>query len=596
MMRKPLQHLPGPVAQTVRAFYRRQRLYGLLRALLTPALWFGVLALVAMHIDRFFFLESGARRLLSLLSVGVTAAAALVALGGHLWRRLSVRLVAYELEARLPKSAGERLVTLDSVLSGHGKSAGAESEVHAALVTQLTAETEALCRATPRAGRLARDARLRRQLWAAVALAALWTGFCLLPGHQFPLMLQRLLQPGANLPKPSFMRLTVTPEAPVIGRNGEVVVQATVEGEIPALLRRPLRWVGADSDVSLLATGSVTKVTMSGGVRAMSRVQRHLHVASIGDVKESFGYRVRCGDAQTDIRSVRVVQQPRVTALTIEAQPPAYTKLAMTRVEQPEEPVAVLAGSRVQVRFASDQSSLRSVQLIDPRDDRVIAQVEADAETGGYLYALEMRDPVEMEVRLVNRDGFANVERAAFSLALLEDGPPSVRLVYPLADVTAVQGDLVPVDVALKDDLGLLEAAIQYRINPEQNPDAAGREVALAMDTDRTEQRIVTELDMEKLGAVPGDEIVFWVRARDTGLSDQQSRVVRIRVTSFGGNENERRRLAALQGQAKALAAAKAAEDGSGRIVFDKDVYEQAVSQARAQEYALPADPVPDSL
>ncbi|MBM4148548.1 MAG: hypothetical protein FJ224_05845 [Lentisphaerae bacterium] len=594
MMRKPLKHLPGLVARTVRAFYRRQRFYGLLRVLLAPVLCFGVLALVAMHIDRFFFLESGARRLLSLLSVGVSAAVALVALGVHMWRRLSVRRVAYELEAMLPKSAGERLVTLDSVLSGQRDAAGAGSDVHAALVAQLTAETEALCRATPRAGRLARDARLRRQLRAAVVLAALWTGFCLLPGYQFPLMMQRLLQPGANLSKPSFMRLTVTPEAPVIGRNGEVVVQVNVEGEIPALLRRPLRWIGADSEVSLLATGSVTRVTMGAGVRAMNRVQRRLHVASISDVKESFGYRVRCGDAQTDIRLVRVVPQPRVTALTIEAEPPAYTKLAAIRVEQPEEPVSVFAGSRVQVRFASDQSALRSVQLIDPRDDRVIAEVEADSETGDYLYAFEMKDSVEMEVRLVNRDGFANVERAAFSLALLEDAPPGVRLAYPLADVTAVQGDLVPVDVALNDDLGLQEAAIHYRINPEQNLDAAGREVSLVIDQGRAEQRVLAQLDTETLGAVPGDEIVFWVRARDTGLNDQQSRVVRIRVTSFGGNENERRRLAALQWQAKALASAK--EDGSGRITFDKDVYEQVVSQAQAQEYALPTDPVPDSL
>ena len=595
MMRKTLKHLPRPVARTVLAFYRRQRFYGLLRALLAPVLCFGVLALVAMHIDRFFFIESGARRLLSLLSVGVTAAVVFVVLGVYLWRRMSVLRVAYELEAMLPKSAGERLVTLDSVLSDE-QAAGAGSDVHAALVAELTAEAEALCRETPRAGRLARDYRLRRQLRAAVVLAAIWTGFCLLPGYQFPLMLHRLLSPGANLPKPSFMKLTVTPEEPVIGKNGELIVQAEVDGEIPAWLRRPLRWLGADSDVSLLATGSVTRVAMGPDVRVMSRVQRRLHVASISDVQASFGYRVRCGDAQTDIRFVRVVPQPRVTALTIEAEPPAYTKLAVTRVEQPEEPVSVFDGSRVQVRFSSDQSPLQSVQLIDPRDDRVIAELEADPETGGYLYAFEMKDPVEMEVRLVNRDGFANVERAAFSLALLEDEPPSVRLAYPLADVTAVQGDLVPVDAALKDDLGLQEAAIHYLVNPDQNPNAAGREMALAIDPASIEQRVSAQLDMETLGAVPGDEIVFWVRVRDTGLNDQQSRVVRISVTAFGGNENERRRLAALQWMAEALAAAKAAEDGSGRIAFDKDVYDQVVSQAQAQRHAFPTDPVPDSL
>jgi len=597
-MRKQLKHLPKPVARTILAFYRRQRFYGLIRSLVMPLLSFAVLALVAMHVDRFMFLELGARRLLSFLSVGVSVGVALVALVIHLWRRLSVSRVAYELEGMMPKSADERLVTIDSVLAAREGGTGPESDVHVALVEQLTAETEALCRETPHAGRLARDHRLRRQLRVLLMLAAVWVVFWALPGYQFPLMLQRLMQPGKNLPKPSFMKLTVTPEAAVIGRNGEVVIQAALAGEIPALLRRPLRWLGADSDVSLLATatGNVTRVTMGDGAWAMSRVQRRLHVASISDVQESFSYRVRCGDAQTDIRFVRVVPQPRVSALAIEADPPAYTKLAQMRVEQPQQAVQVFAGSRVRVHFSSDQASLQSAQLIDPADDRVIADLKADPETGDYLYAFEMKDTIEMEVRLVNSDGFANVDRVFFSLALLEDEPPGVRVEYPTADITVVQGDLVPIDVSLTDDLGLLEAAIRYQVNPEQTRGTTGREIALSIDPTRTEQRVSAQLDLETIGVAPGDEILFWVRARDTGLNDQQSRSVRIRVTAFGGNENERRRLAALRLLAKALSEATEAKEGSSLVALDPNAYEQIVSMAKTMGLVLAAHPTLESL
>ncbi|MBM4143729.1 MAG: DUF4175 domain-containing protein [Lentisphaerae bacterium] len=597
-MRRRLKHLPRPVTRTLLGFYRRKRLYELMRSLIVPLLCYATLALIATHLDRFLFLDARSRLWISALTHGLSLLAGGVALTLFARRRAPVSRLAYELERMLPPTTAERLVTLNDVLAREPAGRAAGGPVHGALVEQLTDETVALCRRTPHAGRLARDRRLRRQTRALGLLAAAWMALLALPGYRFPLMLRRLTFPGRNLPKPSFMRLTVTPEAPVIGRGGEVVLQAQVEGEIPRLLRAPLRWLGADAGRSLLATapGSVARLPVGDGARPMSRVQRRLFVASLGDLQESFSYVVRCGDAQTGIRFVRVVAQPRATDVAVEVDPPAYTGLKTARFEDLRDPIPAFAGSRVRLRFAADQSPLQAARLVAPQDNSTLAELKADPQTGAYLHEFEMRDTVEMEIVLINELGFRNVDRVRLSFALREDQPPDVRLEYPAGTIAAVQGELVPMHMVISDDLGLLEAGIRFQVNPEQSREAQGGEIPLPLEEGPLTQTLSAMFDLERAGVIPGDEVVLWVRARDTGRSDERSSSVRIRVTAFAGNENERRRLAALRLVGQALAAAEPGAGKNAPLAFNADAYQTVTVAAAARNLVLDSRPAPESL
>ena len=597
-MRGKLRHLPKPVARTILGFYRRKQFYGLLRVLVTPLLCYAVLALIAMHLDRFLFLSMSTRLWISGLTHGLSLLAVVVSLGAFARRRLPVSSLAYELERMLPKTAAERLVTLDDILAREADSRAADRSTRAALVEQLTYETVALCERTPHAARLAHDRRLKRRTRALLLLALAWAGLFSLPTYQFPLMLQRLAMPSRNLPKPSFTRLTVTPEAPVIGRGDEVVLQVHVTGDIPRLLRAPMRWLGADAGVSLLATasGKVARLPVTGDARPMSRVQSRLFVASLTDLQESFSYRVRCGDAQTDIRFARVVAQPRATGVHVLVEPPVYTGLKTARFDDFRDPVPAFAGSRVQWRFGADQSPLKTVRLLNLGDGSTIAELEPDPEDGTYSYGFEMVAPIEMEIVLVNELGFENIERDRLFLVLREDQPPGVRLEYPAGDMTAAQGELVPMHMELTDDLGLLEGAVCYQINPGRDRDARAREILLPVEEGGFSQAISTMFDLAKAGAVPGDELLLWVRARDTGRSDERSQFVRVRVTAFGGNENERRRLAALRLVARALTSVEPSDADRAVLLFNETAYEPIATSAKAQDLALDNRPVPESL
>ena len=597
-MQGKLKHLPMPVVRTILAFYHRKRVYELLRALLAPLLCYAVLALIATHVDRFLFLDTPARLWISGVTHGVTLLAGAISLGAFAWRRFTVSGLAYEMERRLPASTAERLVTLNDVLARAAGGSAADSAAHAALVEQLTRETVALCEHTPHAARLARDRRLKRRTGALALLAAAWVGLFALPAYQFPLMLQRLTCPTRNLPKPSFMRLTVTPEAAVVGRGGEVVLQVQVTGEIPRLLQRPLRWLGADVGICLLAsaTGTVSRLPIAGDARPMSRVQRRLFVTTRNDLQESFSYRVRCGDAQTDIRRVRVIAQPRATGVVVQVEPPAYTRLPTARVEDLRDPIPAFAGSRVRLEFASDQSPLKSARVIGTRDGATLAELKADPKTGTYRHDFVMADAVEMEIVLVNELGFENTERVRLSLTLREDQAPSVRLDYPAGDLTVAQGELVSMHMELTDDLGLLEGAICYQINPDRNRDASIREIPLPVEENSLAQTLAANVDLAKVDAAPGDQILLSVRVRDTGRQDASSQGVRILVSALAGNENERRRVAALRLMAQILPTIQPAASDPTVLALNEAAYEPVAASAKAQGLALNSRPAADSL
>ena len=59
-----LDHLPESVAQRLRQYYHRKRLWRLLRIVLGAALLYAGLVLIAAHLDRFLFLERSTRVLM----------------------------------------------------------------------------------------------------------------------------------------------------------------------------------------------------------------------------------------------------------------------------------------------------------------------------------------------------------------------------------------------------------------------------------------------------------------------------------------------------------------------------------------------------
>ncbi|MBI2193818.1 MAG: hypothetical protein HYU36_17720 [Planctomycetes bacterium] len=590
------EHLPSPVAARLKAYHRRKQLFQALRVAFSAAIVYLVLALAAMHLDRFLFLRPETRVRMSL---AVHASAGLFLLAGLVRfarRRTRSSQVAYELESRLPPETEERFVTLDNLLERR-------DFLSSPIATELVQELEAATIRTSeglRPARLVRDPALRLLATGFVFLAALTTFLALDSAYEFPLMAERFLSPGRPLPKPSFIKIHVTPERLVVGRGGEAVLQARISGRIPVPWKWMLNRLGVTPGRCTLAFEE--EAAAGGGaidrdraVRAdMVRMLRDTFLFTRADLQQSFRYGIRCGDAETEVRAVEVIAQPRILDLRLTATPPAYSGLPEVTLQDFRQPLQFLPGTKILLSFRADQPVPTRLLRFDKARESVEPDWDEQALSGHHGFILKQK--TELEITVTNARGFSNVERVRAVLGLREDAAPVARLDWPSSDLEKVPSELVPVQAAIEDDLGIAEVVLRFTLNPTPEEEIAPQEIPIPLEKSGLKSVPVSALfDLDQTRAVPGDTVAFRLRARDTAGNDGLSREMLVRVVSFTRGENERHRLAALRLVRDAFAeAAGPAEDSTARPsvpALGKDAYDRLTKLAASLQIPLPAEP-----
>lgn len=588
--------LPDPLASRLREYYTRKRLYALARILLLTVLLYGGLTLVATHIDRFAFLGAGRRMA---FSGGAHAAVGVFFLAGlvlFFLRRPSVRSIVYELESKLAGDVEERFSTLVDVSGRRGRDRDALSRE---LVEQLRRSTVPLSDGF-HAGRLVRDRALPR-LAALTAVAALIFGvLAFLPGYQFGLMIRRFLMPWRNLPKPSFVRLEVTPESATVGKGGEIIIEAQTEGQVPA----PLRWVmertGTLSRRCIVAVDPDTEKEFSfarASHHAMSRVHRTLFVFSRTDLQESFRYRVRHGDAQSPIHSVTVMEQPRVTDLRLAVTPPEYSGLPTRTVEEVGGTVEVLEGSKIKLSFSTDRPVTTRRLVFEDSDEPT--EPDWDESTRTASHAFQVSRPRTFRIQVTDRHGFSNVERRPIKIVPRKDRPPNVTLLSPPARTQKLPGELLPLQAEARDDLGIVELSLQFRRNPGRSDQSAWQERRVEIEAERPKTiPVSTSLELSEIELVPGDVLAVRLRARDAAGNDGLSRESHVRIVPVTRGVNERLRLVRLDFLRRALAAMldNAGENREDLLRLEGEVGAKIAEMARARDVQLGESPAFSSL
>jgi len=566
--------LPVEVGNVLARFGRRWFAIRLLRIAIVALAMHGLLVLLAAHVDRILFLDQPARQAISAAVIGIPLLLFL-ALAGRLWAtRPDRRTLAYLFEQASGVDLAEAVVTAEALTQADAAPVGVRGELLAELVASARGMAQ---RAAPLVA--VRDRWLRPAVLVAGALAALGGLLWAWPVYQFPLMLARVYQPWRDLPKPSFMQIKVIPDTIEIGRGDELVVQAEIVGEPPWMFERLLRLTGIDMRQCL--------IEMDGEPPAeMTRAHRRLYLTTRGDVVEPTGFRIRCGDARTARHPVDVVVQPTVDSLSIAITPPAYTGQSPTEAAAFKGPLAVLVGSKLAVTFHADQELREAVVLAADRTP--LAGVTWDAASRTGRFAIDVDESQELTIELVNTRGFRSVRPTVLAIEAVVDQTPTVRLDSPAFESEHVPAALVPLRAEIEDDLAIESAAIVWQLNPQLDPEAPLEEIAVAV-SDKGQKRLALDLpmDLETTRAVPGDEIVAFLRVRDSAGNDGTSAAFTIRVVSFTRGENERERLAVLSW----LAAAVPAVQQTGDAPLGDDIRQSLVDEAKRLGVAFDVEP-----
>lgn len=195
---------------------------------------------------------------------------------------------------------------------------------------------------------------------------------------------------------------------------------------------------------------------------------------TIRNAREDFTFHLEGGDDRTPTFNVRLVDRPRIVRTQIHVAPPRYTHIEPYTLADGHRAAQVLPGTTVTIHIDTNQPITRATLMAGddaltdatcaPHDDapplighRCTATV-LPTETHTYHFALI--DPV----------GMANKHPLRFSVRVVPDEPPRIRIVLPGVGDMVTRDAVLPIELELTDTFGLATAELVYDVRGRATP------------------------------------------------------------------------------------------------------------------------------
>ncbi|HUG94319.1 MAG TPA: hypothetical protein VML55_26045, partial [Planctomycetaceae bacterium] len=326
--------------------------------------------------------------------------------------------------------------------------------------------------------------------------------------------LNRLVFPFSAPPWPKKTELAFfTPEFEPLPRSlrlarGETleVFVENVRGELPADLTMDYRF-GEEEHVR-------ERLRQTGRRDSQGRA-RPVAVATFVVEKGPVRFRAVGGDDdEMPWHSLFVVPPPVAERLHVTLTPPAYSGRAAEPLPEGVGHVQGLVGTNVEFRVVASKP-LSSARLRVKNDPPQPLTLSDDGRRFEGAFTLREPGVYSWWLELTDREGFENPEAPRYEVRAIADQVPQVSIDDPASSMHVTPEAEIPLVVSARDDLGLREIRIQYRID---RLEGAGEYTArpLATPADRP-QALTLEAawPLAELKLVPGMSVVFHAEAID---------------------------------------------------------------------------------
>lgn len=329
--------------------------------------------------------------------------------------------------------------------------------------------------------------------------------------------LHRLMFPFANRPWPKTTELQLVDESlhpltfdiaePLRMAEGDTIdiYVEDLKGTLPEEVRMEYQF--GEEDV-------ISEVLRRTTLRDKDGNPRELCVASLVATKGPMNFRAVGGDDYgMPWQRLEVVPPPLVENLQIRLTPPVYSGQTPETLPEGMGHIRGLVGTQVHLK-ATANKPLQSAQLrVKDRPPIRVAlsnngrQLEVDfpiPEPGVYSWWFDLQD----------LQGFQNANAPRYEIRGTADLVPDVWIDEPPRDRNLTPTAMVPLIVGAKDDLGLKEMRVQYRIG--EDPKTPATTIPLFSGDDRpTQQRVEYEWELADLNLEPGMLVTFHAEALD---------------------------------------------------------------------------------
>ncbi|MEM8864964.1 MAG: hypothetical protein AAGF31_05400, partial [Planctomycetota bacterium] len=508
--------LPTPIAQKMRRVQRRMTGVGVSTAAVASIAVLLSAMLLAMLVDYLATLYDSSCRSVLTYSAFSLAIATLIGWAVFAWRRSrQMRHVARQVDRSVPYLE-ERWSTVAHIAEQANRDDG---EVHPAMFRQVAQEAER-GEAYVDPGEVVSISGVVKAFLALNAVTLVLVLAAVADLQQTTVLLRRFWSPAANISATQFVDETGDT---VVARGEPLLLTASLTG--PAIDRVTLTMQsngGATEHIALMPRPAKDRNDVATGDRAATDSLAVSH--RLRSVEESFTYRLRGGDGQTDWRQVTVADRPSIEAVQIRITPPAYRHEPAKQYGRLPRKLSAVEGSTfsLAIRPAGPLKSLR----LETGDDEPVELARDD--DGWYRWQIELTRSLSLTPLLTEPHGLMLRRPPTTRLYVYPDRPPVVRILSPGDNVAVSPEDTIQVDFLAEDDNGIGAAelvVLQQPLTPgEEAVELATIPVDLGDDVGEQVIRASAELDLSKYPLVDGASLSYLVRVIEQRSPDQSGR------------------------------------------------------------------------
>jgi len=331
---------------------------------------------------------------------------------------------------------------------------------------------------------------LRRPCTFALALALVLGAFGAFNGPFLAAGFARIFPPWMSIDYPTRTQVELASGGMIVQEGAPAVIKARVSGIIPSEAKLELRTgKGEPRTHELEITDGQCEYTIKAAYRG-------------------FEYRVLAGDAKSAWQEVEVISSPRIKQAKVNLEYPAYTKRPIETVEALT--ITVPEGTNIQWQLTLDRAVSKATytpaggeaQALDISGDGFTVTMRAPAtESRAYRFSW------------VEKGHGFSFTSANHYLQVAPDQAPRVELTSPQNNLYATLGRKLDLAFRGRDDHGIGESQIAYRVNKIE-------EQKVAISAPDTKEGGAQKIDWDYRTALPdlaiGDTVSFVVELADS--------------------------------------------------------------------------------
>ena len=426
-------------------------------------------------------------------------------------RRLGLVEIANLLERRYPQ-LGSVLISATRFAAGEVGSSEANSPAMIASVIRSAGRQAASVDFQP----VLDGRRARRSILALAGAAVFVLTVSLTATDATALWFSRnvLLQ---NVPWPKRTHLVVQFDGDelIAARGDDVVIEATARGTQPREVELFFTTISGER-----GRDAMTTVGSAGSYR---------YRYTFKNAQEDLSFHLEGGDDRTATYHVRLLERPRVESSEIHILPPAYTRMDSRTPADGQRAVEVLRGSRITISIETNKPLARATLMAG---SDVVAQ--AVLENGRYSAMVSPLETHTYHFSLLDRANLENRRPVRFSIRVVKDDPPRVRIrLEGVGDMITPEA-ILPIEVSCSDKYGLATVELVYHVLREEADEALIELPTFEPHASRFFASVTWPVT--QAGLVPGDRVMLKARATDfddvSGPNFAQSAELSLRVVT----------------------------------------------------------------